>query len=101
MKRSNFFSVEKHTVTKSRCGLIFMILMSVVCLSSCLDEGTTDETNYVSITVQTKAATSITAYSATLNAVCSAPQNRTFTRGICAGTTKEPTIYDTNFYKYS
>jgi len=76
--------------------ICYMLLLGI--FSACVPEDEFLETNYVPATIKTNAATSVTASSAYVSAVFSAPQDRTITWGICASRSQNPTTEDIDYH---
>ncbi|MCX6309152.1 MAG: fibrobacter succinogenes major paralogous domain-containing protein [Bacteroidia bacterium] len=70
----------------------YLMLFFAVGFLSCLSEDDLNDVNYVPVTVQTTAPTTITSNSAILGGIISAPQARNVTRGICWSTTQNPVV---------
>src|SRR5674476_241082 len=98
MKRSNNIGVLNTSISGIRIGMYICFLLLSGIFSACVPEDEFLETNYEPVTIRTNAATSITASSAYVSAVFSAPQDRIITWGICAGRSQNPTNEDIDYH---
>jgi hypothetical protein len=86
MKLTNF-KVES-IINKIFTG-VFILVFS---LTSCVTEDVYNEVKYKPVTVETAAASSVTATSVVVGGIISAPQERKVTRGVCWSTDPNPEI---------
>lgn len=87
--------MPKNTFLLVKGKTALMMMLVVLTLISCLSENEiTDATSFVPIAVKTSAAKDVTSNSATVGGELSAAQKRQVTRGICWGTTENPTTSD-------
>jgi len=93
MRRINSFNFAHYKILGAKFSSFFLMLFITACFASCLTEDELTESNYVSVTVKTTAATSVTATSAKSGGVITVTKNQNVkVRGVCWSTSQNPTV---------